>query len=297
MRRGQNLKIAVIDWLESLMVASNSAGPVEAGVQSDERCIRLLISGQRNGSLDARLKHWPAIQIDTSAAHMSDIEAHSTAISLQIQKRFRVDEAERLGDMSRVCSCMLKSFWTICCASPHSAISSESLEKSIPKWPEPSVRTSGCADYGRTRCGTSHADSGTRHLRRKTTVQSRFCIFVETETADPDFLLPEPCKKYCGSMVDLAANHEPCPTADQVVELVHETARGYILSISLLPLGTWKITSIRWQVSLTHVHWQAGTLVQSGRPPQRDGHFSVHDISPLRLSARLKAAPKSRTTV
>lgn len=93
----------VIDWLEGFITTSNPGSTLEVDdPQPDERCIRVLISGQRNGVLDARLKHWPAIQIDSSPAHSSDIEAYATAMSLQIQRKFRVDEAERLTILDRV---------------------------------------------------------------------------------------------------------------------------------------------------------------------------------------------------
>lgn len=59
-------------------------------------------------------------------------------------------------------------------------------------------------------------------------IQSRFCIDLESETADPDFRLLEPCKKYCGSLVEVGRNDEhgsDSSEPDVLVEVVHETAR------------------------------------------------------------------------
>jgi hypothetical protein len=80
----------VIDWLESLRGQ-------EAGSEPSDRCIRLLISGQRNGVLDERLKHWPAIQLDSSRSHMDDIKTYCEVESLQIRDQF--DGVENLENI------------------------------------------------------------------------------------------------------------------------------------------------------------------------------------------------------
>jgi hypothetical protein len=65
----------VIDWLEFLM--SESIPGAEASALEEERQIRLLICGQRNGFLESRLRPYPAIELDSCAAHVKDIEAYS----------------------------------------------------------------------------------------------------------------------------------------------------------------------------------------------------------------------------
>jgi hypothetical protein len=56
-------------------------------------------------------------------------------------------------------------------------------------------------------------------------IQSRFCIDVVSATADPDFRLLEPCKTYCGSLVEVGRDRNSGSGPDESVELVHETAR------------------------------------------------------------------------
>lgn len=56
-------------------------------------------------------------------------------------------------------------------------------------------------------------------------IQSIFCITVEKETADPDFKLVEPCKHFCGALVEVDRGLGSASGPDGVVELVHETAR------------------------------------------------------------------------
>lgn len=93
----------VIDWLESLMRAAQPAHP-EASSEPSDRCMRLLISGQRNGLLEERLRHWPTIQVDASLSHMNDIKSYCEAESLRVQKRFGAPEDVRLDIVDRVTS-------------------------------------------------------------------------------------------------------------------------------------------------------------------------------------------------
>jgi hypothetical protein len=92
----------VINWLEALIVTSSSSNTVEHGSQQDDRCTRLLISGQRNGVLEERLKSWPAIQVNSSSAHMDDIGEYSEVKTQQIQQKFSIDETIRLDIVRRV---------------------------------------------------------------------------------------------------------------------------------------------------------------------------------------------------
>jgi hypothetical protein len=145
----------VIDWLETLMATPDPSSTQPGSSKPDDRCLRLLISGQRNGYLEKRLEQWPAIQIDSSSAHMNDIQAYSAAKGIEIQKRFGTDEATRLDIISKVnrralgefqkylaflyteadgeqaCSSTLKSSWITFCVSRPAATSRENSRKRI----------------------------------------------------------------------------------------------------------------------------------------------------------------------
>jgi len=57
-------------------------------------------------------------------------------------------------------------------------------------------------------------------------IQSLFCIEVEEQTADPDFKLVDPCKHFCGALVEVNGGRESSEAIpDSTVEFVHETAR------------------------------------------------------------------------
>ncbi len=59
-------------------------------------------------------------------------------------------------------------------------------------------------------------------------IRSRFCIDVQSATADPDERPLDPCKKYCGSLVEVGRHGKLGSVPDESVELVHETARTYV---------------------------------------------------------------------
>lgn len=100
----------VINWLEALIVTSTSDNTVGNDSQQDNRCTRLLISGQRNGVLEERLKSWPAIQVNSSFAHMGDIGAYSEAKAQQIQQKFGIDESLRSDIVRKINARALGTF-------------------------------------------------------------------------------------------------------------------------------------------------------------------------------------------
>jgi uncharacterized metal-binding protein len=56
-------------------------------------------------------------------------------------------------------------------------------------------------------------------------IQSRFCIDIDTEAADADRQLSDSCKYLCGSLVEVERSQIAELEADDIVELVHHTAR------------------------------------------------------------------------
>jgi hypothetical protein len=81
----------VIHWFDDL-----TADPDSEESNVCESCIRLFISGQRNGVLEERLKLYPSIQLETAAAHTMDIESYARRRSAKICKKFGIStEVER----------------------------------------------------------------------------------------------------------------------------------------------------------------------------------------------------------
>jgi hypothetical protein len=87
----------VIHWFEDLTTDPDSE---ESHVC--ESCIRLFISGQRNGVLEERLKSYPSIQLETAAAHTADIESYAKRRSAELCKKFRISRDVESDLVNRV---------------------------------------------------------------------------------------------------------------------------------------------------------------------------------------------------
>lgn len=81
--------------------------------------------------------------------------------------------------------------------------------------------------------------SAERPLRWKE-IQSRFSIQIQSETANPKSRLLKTGKQYCGSLIESTRKDAPRPQGagpDDVLELVHETARVYATLPSFLSMA------------------------------------------------------------
>lgn len=98
----------VIDWFEDLTtdIDSNESG-------NGEFCMRLFISGQRNGILEERLRSYPSIQLETEAAHNRDIESYAKQRSAEMHKRFRFSTEEERDLVNRVTSRAKGQHWIV----------------------------------------------------------------------------------------------------------------------------------------------------------------------------------------
>jgi hypothetical protein len=81
----------VINWFDVLTVDPDSKES-----HNCKGCVRLFISGQRNGVLENRLSSYSSIRLETTAAHAQDIESYATRRSAEIRKKFQISrEVER----------------------------------------------------------------------------------------------------------------------------------------------------------------------------------------------------------
>lgn len=55
-------------------------------------------------------------------------------------------------------------------------------------------------------------------------LQSRFCI-IGNDTSDPDFKLSKSSKNLCGSLIEVEKDINSIASSDDVIDLVHDTAR------------------------------------------------------------------------
>ena len=89
----------VINWFDDL-----TSDPDCIESHARESCIRLFISGQRNGVLDERLSSCPSIQLETTAAHTQDIESYVKRRSAEIRYKFRISTEIENDLVNRVTS-------------------------------------------------------------------------------------------------------------------------------------------------------------------------------------------------
>ena len=97
----------VIEWFEKLVAQSDSEDD-----DTSNPNIRLFISGQRNGILDARLSGYPSIQLESASEHARDIESYARERVKDIGRRFGLSSQEEVDLVRRTatgakghCSC------------------------------------------------------------------------------------------------------------------------------------------------------------------------------------------------
>jgi len=73
----------VLTWFEELMLPNEGAIP-----DAECLCIRLLVSGQRDGHLEERLGSYPSIQLETAAGHSDDIKSYAKVEAAKICEQF-----------------------------------------------------------------------------------------------------------------------------------------------------------------------------------------------------------------
>jgi hypothetical protein len=73
----------VLKWVEELMLPKEEVVP-----DTEELCIRLLISGQRDGHLEGKLASFASIQLETAAGHEEDIKSYAKFEAARICKQF-----------------------------------------------------------------------------------------------------------------------------------------------------------------------------------------------------------------
>lgn len=73
----------VLKWFEELMLPKDELAP-----DIDQLCIRLLVSGQRDGHLEEKLRSYPSIQLEKRAEHGEDIRSYAKVEAAKICKQF-----------------------------------------------------------------------------------------------------------------------------------------------------------------------------------------------------------------
>ncbi|KAF2968408.1 hypothetical protein GQX73_g5171 [Xylaria multiplex] len=205
----------VIDWFKDLTIEPDSKES-----HACKSCVRLFISGQRNGVLEQRLGSYPSIRLETAAAHAKDIESYATRRSAEI-RMFLYAKIVLSNLLSQV---SMYDFKQELKAENFPQGLNEAYERVVVRVFENPVEPERLA----AKAILGLVISAERSLMWKE-IQSRFCIDINTETADVDHQLLHSCKHLCSSLVDVEHSEIAESEYDDVVEFVHHTARVYLI--------------------------------------------------------------------
>jgi len=89
----------VLKWFEELILPKEGVAP-----DIDQVCIRLLISGQRDGHLEEKLRSYPSMQLDKRAEHGEDIRSYAKVEAAKICKQFSAGGEVELDIIQKVTS-------------------------------------------------------------------------------------------------------------------------------------------------------------------------------------------------
>ncbi|KAK4214473.1 hypothetical protein QBC37DRAFT_387130 [Rhypophila decipiens] len=268
----------VIDWLESLRNVSS---------ESSDSCMRLLISGQKNGLLDERLKDWPSVQLDSSLHHTKDIQMYCEVQSLEIPQEFediegieniRLDIIHRVTSRARGMFLYAKIVLTNLLDQPSSADFERELEEqNFPDGLDQAYGSCHPVTLGTLTNSTTHSYERVaihvlenayekrynvarrilnlvicaERLLRWREIRSHFSIDIQSKTANPKSHPRKSAKHYCGSLVEICQKDEHRsqsvgPEPEDVLELVHETARTYLLQTNRFRLDILNLEMARF---------------------------------------------------
>lgn len=234
----------VLDWFRTLM----SSREDESG-ENNESCIRLFISGQRDGVLETQMSEYSTIQLETATGHDREIEAFATDMADKIQEHFRLDSEAGQNIVSRVTSQAHGMFLyaRLVLDNLLSQTSKYDLKQELKAGTFPDgldqayervvvrvlkISTKPDREAAKEILGMIMCSCEPLHWRE---IQSKFCIDVSSGEADLDRELLKTCKQFCGSLVEVACLE---PTCEEVVNLVHPTAKTYLVQTGEINIAT-----------------------------------------------------------
>ncbi|KAJ0107225.1 hypothetical protein J7T55_007595 [Diaporthe amygdali] len=185
--------------------------PVANGqVQDNMTSTRLLFCGQRDGILDHRLANYPHIALESVSDHDMDINNYCAQIGARIRSKFSIP-----SDMER----KIVSQVTL---QAHVAFRYERVAVRIFEESPPAEREDATKILGWLTCA--------ERLLHWREIQAIFCIDPDTSQVDYEGeRLRMSCKQLCGSLVDIHHAQIGHEGPDDVLQIVHGTAREYLI--------------------------------------------------------------------
>ncbi|TKW56360.1 hypothetical protein CTA1_7211 [Colletotrichum tanaceti] len=227
-----------VKWLLSLLDDDRYVGKTS---------LRILFSGQRDGLLDALLRSYPAICLESSK-HTADIERYCLQYVPKLRKKFPMTKELETDILSLVSTRAEGMFLYARVVLEYllRQVSVAKLKKAIKPDVFPTKLESA---YERITAGIyeseheSERETAQRIIALVVTakrdlkwreIQSFFCIDSSSGTVDPDERLQVNAKDLCGSLVDVHPATGQASEHEHAVRIVHDTARGYLVNKKLV---------------------------------------------------------------
>ncbi|KAI0599781.1 hypothetical protein F4775DRAFT_583134 [Biscogniauxia sp. FL1348] len=222
-----------INWFLSL---------VDGGLQDTNAILRVLFCGQRDGVLDKLLANRPSISLETSN-HAEDIRRYCRYLCKRIQEKFSIPpemEKDILGRVTEGAKGMFL-YARVVLGNLLSQTNLRGLRQEI----EPGTFPQGIERaYERVAARIFERSSSAerndamkilgwivsaRRLLRWREIQSLFCIDPDKGVVDyEERRLRVTCKDLCGSLVDVHQENGKKAGPEDIVKIVHESAREYL---------------------------------------------------------------------
>ncbi|KAG4435756.1 hypothetical protein IFR05_008770 [Cadophora sp. M221] len=241
--------VEVLKWFENLMIPKEETTP-----ETEDVCIRLLISGQRDGSIERRLESVPSIQLETAIGHGEDIKSYASVEARKICQQFSATLSVEQDLVRKVVTRAKEGMFLfakivldnlgdqISAFDFEAELRSENFPEGLDKAYERVVKRVLKNHIKPERLAAQQilgwVICAERPLRWRE-IQSRFCIDPEIGNANTQKKPVKSCKHLCGSLVEVQTIELTGGVESEgEVEMVHPSAKEYLVQTGAFCLAT-----------------------------------------------------------
>ncbi|KAI1467938.1 WD40 repeat-like protein [Daldinia caldariorum] len=232
-----------VEWLLSLLKGSSDTTTTTS--------LRVLFSGQRDGILDNLLADEPSITLENTD-HAEDIKSYCSYICERIGKKFNISQqlqeeichrvAEGAKGMFLYARVVLDNLLSQTRLSSLKAeiqpgTFPEGIEKAYERVAARVFKESSSSEREDAKKILGWITCAGRLLRWRE-IQSNFCIAPKKGVVEyEEGKLRVTCKELCSSLVDVHSGGDKGDNPDDIVKIVHETAREYLIRNSWIDVN------------------------------------------------------------
>ncbi|KAI1076547.1 hypothetical protein F5B20DRAFT_320144 [Whalleya microplaca] len=206
--------------------------------------ICLLVSGQRDGTLDRLLSGYPSIQLDILEDHLNDIHAFTQTRVSAIGHRFDLEpqeEAEIIKKVTATSEGMFlytKVVMDNLMAQVSAAELDEELTVNFPKGLSAAYERVITRILDRPTRSRSQRDAAGKILNWVTCaarplkwreIQCLLCVDAQKGSCNPRKRCADSCKDLCGSLIEADQRDNELKGTELIINIVHDTARRYLI--------------------------------------------------------------------